>query len=64
MKPAAILPIDVMQIAKVCHEANRAYCGTIGDSSERSWKDAPEWQRRSARNAVLISRKLDGAMVR
>ncbi|HKF39515.1 MAG TPA: RyR domain-containing protein [Candidatus Acidoferrum sp.] len=53
MKPAAISPIDVMQIARVCHEANRAYCETIGDSSEPSWKDAPAWQRQSARNAVM-----------
>jgi len=29
-----------MNIAKVCHEANRAYCESIGDNSQLSWEDA------------------------
>ena len=36
------------QIAEVCHEANRAYCRTIGDNSHPAWADAPEWQQKSA----------------
>lgn len=36
------------QIARVCHEANRAYCESIGDTSQPSWNDAPDWQRKSA----------------
>lgn len=40
------------QIARVCHEVNRAYCESIGDSSQPSWEDAPEWQRKSAVNGV------------
>lgn len=40
------------QIAIVCHEANRAYCLALGDTSQPSWADAPEWQRASARNGV------------
>jgi hypothetical protein len=39
-------------IAKVCHEANRAYCATLGDHSQPSWEDAPDWQRSSALNGV------------
>ena len=39
-------------IARVCHEANRAYCWTIGDDSQVAWDDAPEWQRASAINGV------------
>lgn len=35
-------------IARVCHEANRAYCLSLGDTSQPSWDDAPEWQRTSA----------------
>ncbi len=31
-------------IAKVCHEANRAYCQTIGDNSQLAWEQAEEWQ--------------------
>lgn len=45
---------QVEQIAKICHEANRAYCQTIGDDSQPSWEDAPEWQRSSARTGVNL----------
>lgn len=44
----------IEQIAQVAHEANRAYCLTIGDDSQPAWKDAPEWQRQSAINGVLF----------
>ena len=39
-------------IAQVCHEANRAYCLTIGDDSQPSWNSAPDWQQDSAINGV------------
>lgn len=35
-------------IAKVCHEANKAYCETIKDYSQMDWDKAPQWQRDSA----------------
>ncbi|MCF8566895.1 hypothetical protein LLE49_19435 [Alicyclobacillus tolerans] len=35
-------------IAALCHEVNRAYCQSIGDNSQPSWNDAPEWQKQSA----------------
>lgn len=35
-------------IAQVCHEANRAYCLTLGDLSQVNWYEAPDWQRASA----------------
>jgi hypothetical protein len=38
---------DVTQIAIICHEANRAYCATIGDDSQLPWAEAPQWQRDS-----------------
>lgn len=38
--------------ARAAHEANRAYCIAIGDTSQPSWDDAPEWQKSSARNGV------------
>jgi hypothetical protein len=44
--------MDIESIAKVCHEANRAYCATIGDNSQLPWDDAPQWQRESAVNGV------------
>ena len=39
-------------IARVCHEANRAWCVANGDDSQVPWDDAPEWQRQSAINGV------------
>ena len=43
-------------IAKVCHEANRAYCRALGDHSQLSWEDAPEWKRSSAVKGVEFIR--------
>ena len=40
------------QIARICHETNRAYCQSIGDNSQPAWEDAPDWQRTSAINGV------------
>jgi len=42
----------VEAIAQVCHAANKAYCTTIGDNSQASWWDAPDWQKDSARKGV------------
>ena len=39
-------------IAKVAHVINKAYCESIGDKSQLSWDDAPEWQQSSAVNGV------------
>jgi hypothetical protein len=44
--------MDATQIAKVCHEVNAAYCRSIGDVSQPSWAEAPDWQRESAINGV------------
>lgn len=40
------------KIAKVCHEANRAYCESIGDNTQPTWENAPDWQKQSAINGV------------
>lgn len=39
-------------IARICHEANRGYCATLGDDSQPIWKEAPGWQRSSAIHGV------------
>lgn len=44
--------MDIEQIAKTAHEVNRAYCVSIGDKSQPSWEDAPDWQKKSAVNGV------------
>lgn len=41
-------------IAQVCHEANRAYCLGLGDTSQPLWADAPDWQKESAINGVVF----------
>lgn len=43
-------PLD--RIARVCHEVNRAYCQALGDDSQPTWENAPQWQRESARMGV------------
>lgn len=45
---------SISDYAAVCHEANKAYCEyVLGDDSQSSWKDAPEWQKVSAINGVV-----------
>lgn len=41
-------------IARVCHEANRAYCASLGDMSQLSWDLAPQWQKQSAILGVMF----------
>lgn len=43
---------DIVHIAMVCHEANRAYCKTINDYSQLWWDVAEQWQRNSAVQGV------------
>jgi hypothetical protein len=43
------------QIARVCHEANRGYCESIGDATQKPWEEAEQWQRESAINAVAYA---------
>src|SRR5688572_26259243 len=48
-------PMDVTEIdkiARVCHEANRAYCESIGDHSQVPWNSAPDWQKESTVTTV------------
>lgn len=42
----------VEDIARTCHEVNRAYCAALGDLSQAPWEDAPAWQRTSAISGV------------
>jgi hypothetical protein len=43
---------SIVEIARVCHEVNRAYCTSQGDHSQPTWEDAPDWQRESAMAGV------------
>jgi RyR domain len=44
--------LNIEQIARVCHEANRAYCASIGDNSQKPWLEVEQWQRDSAIQGV------------
>jgi hypothetical protein len=44
--------MDAHNIARICHEANRAYCLSLRDTSQPPWDEAPEWQRESAIKGV------------
>lgn len=39
-------------IAKVCHQANKAWCESEGDVSQKDWEKAEDWQRQSAIKGV------------
>jgi hypothetical protein len=43
-----------INIARVAHEVNRAYCQALGDNSQSAWEAAPEWQKISARLGVVL----------
>ena len=45
----------VEQCAKICHEANKAYCETINDFSQVIWALAPAWQKKSAIDGVRFN---------
>lgn len=40
--------MNIEQVARICHDANRSYCLTLNDTSQPTWDYAPQWQRDSA----------------
>lgn len=44
--------MEIIDIARVAHEVNRAYCQSHGDESQLPWEQAPDWQKSSAINGV------------
>jgi hypothetical protein len=43
---------NVDQISQVAHEANRAFCQSVGDDSQKPWAEAPQWAKDSTLNTV------------
>ena len=41
-------------IARACHNVNKAYCEAIGDMSQPSWEDAPDWQKEGTKIGVKL----------
>lgn len=50
--PSGVAHGVVANIARVCHQANKALCEAFGDMSQPEWSAAPEWQRDSAIKGV------------
>ena len=48
------MTITIEDVARVCHEANRAYCVGLGDDSQPPWDDVPLWQRTCIRAGVIF----------
>lgn len=44
----------ILAAAIAAHTSNAAYCHSIGDESQTSWEEAPEWQKDSALKGVLF----------
>jgi RyR domain-containing protein len=55
--------MTIEQIAQVCHEVNRAYCTAIGDDSQVTWVQAPDWQQESAIKGVEFTLANPGAPI-
>ena len=53
---------SITEIAGIAHEANRAYCESLGDFSQDYWSGAAQWQRDSAINGVKAIK--DGIVTR
>jgi RyR domain-containing protein len=43
---------QLAKIARVCHEAFRAWCASLGDTTKPPWEQAEEWRRDFAVNGV------------
>lgn len=41
-----------VEIARMCHEVNRAICEASGDYSQKPWNEASDWQQQSAIKGV------------
>lgn len=46
--------VHYVDIAKTCHEVNRAVCEANDDFSQNPWDQAEDWQKISAINGVLF----------
>lgn len=40
--------LGIRDVARLCHELNRAYCERLGDYTQQPWDACPDWQKDSA----------------
>lgn len=50
-----VYPQSVYIAARLCHEANRAYCESIGDPSQLPWDQTPDNIKESALNGAAYA---------
>lgn len=53
--------MKIVQIARICHQANKALCENLGDFSQSDWSSAPDWQTKSAIKGVRFHLDNPGA---
>jgi hypothetical protein len=46
--------MELEDLARIAYEVNAAYCRALGDNSQLTWKDAPDWQKDSVVDGVLF----------
>jgi hypothetical protein len=43
----------IERISRIAHEINKTYCESLGDTTQVSWDEAPDWQKESAFLGVI-----------
>jgi hypothetical protein len=46
--------VKIEDLAKICHQANKAYCESLGDSSQVDWEQASQQIRESAISGIKL----------
>lgn len=44
-----------VQIARICHQTNKAFCEALEDFTQKDWDSAEQWQRDSAIKGVAFA---------
>ncbi|MBN9525798.1 MAG: hypothetical protein J0H82_06335 [Alphaproteobacteria bacterium] len=52
---AQVIAEAAIELARICHQANKAICEAFGDFSQKNWEDAEQWQRESAYNGAVFA---------
>jgi hypothetical protein len=53
--------MKIDDIAKICHETNRAYREVIGETTQPHWESAPDWLREATIEGVIFLLENPGA---
>jgi len=49
------MKLKIEEVARICHETNKAFCEINGDFSQAQWAQSPGWQKASAVNGVQFA---------